>query len=83
MLSPEIELADLDARHWKNWWRLLTPPGVLGETRWALAILDRGTLCHLILSGEGARSLVPLPGLTPQARAANARTPGVAAVIAI
>jgi hypothetical protein len=83
VLSSEVDLADLDARHWKNWWRLLTPPGVLGEARWALAILDRGTLCHLILSGEGARALVPLPGLTPKALAAYARTLGVAAVIAI
>ncbi|HEU4734749.1 MAG TPA: hypothetical protein VFT22_42955 [Kofleriaceae bacterium] len=86
MLSPELELTDLDARHWKNWWRLLTPPRLLGPTRWALAILDRGTLIHLIVSGEGARPLVPLPGLpavTDKALAQYARTLGVAAVVVV
>lgn len=91
MLSSELELADLDARHWKNWWRLLTPPRVLAPTRWALAILDRGTLTHLIIRGEGARPLVPLPELPPpgtsgsgnKALAHYARTLGVAAVIVI
>ena len=63
MLSAELELADLDARHWKNWWRLLTPPRVLAPPRWALAILDGGALQRLIISGEGARPLVPIPGL--------------------
>jgi len=83
VLSPELELADLDARHWKNWWRLLTPPRVLEPTRWALAILDRGTLSHLIIRGEGARELVPLPGLGSKPLAQYARTLGVTAVIAI
>lgn len=91
MLSAELELTDLDARHWKNWWRLLTPPRVLEPTRWALAILDRGTLVHLIVSGEGARPLVALPELPPPASpgtrntalAHYAQTLGVAAVIVI
>ena len=81
MLSAEIELADLDARHWKNWWRLLTPPRV--TARWALAILDRGALIQLILSGEGQRPLVPLPGTSEKALAAYAQTLGVAAVIVV
>jgi hypothetical protein len=85
VLFSEIALSELDARHWKNWWRLLTPPRVLEPTRWALAILDRGTLRHLIVSGEGARALVPLPGLSEKAladyaprsrpRCASTRTP--------
>jgi hypothetical protein len=92
VLSPELELTDLDARHWKNWWRLLTPPRVLEPTRWALAIVERGTLTHLIVSGEGARPLIPLPELpvaaTPggsshRALAQFANTLGVAAVIVI
>jgi hypothetical protein len=84
VLSPELELGDLDARHWKNWWRLLVPPRVLAPTPWALAILDRGTLIHLIVRGEGARTLVPLPGeLTTRTLAQYARTLGVAAVIVI
>ena len=86
MLSPELELSDLDARHWKNWWRLLVPPRVLEPTRWALAVLDRATLVHLIIRGEGAREIVPLPGLpevTPKALAAYAKTLGVGAVIVV
>jgi hypothetical protein len=84
VLSPELELADLDARHWKNWWRLLTPPGVLDPARWALAILDRGTPSHLIIHGEGARPPLPGPaGLGPKALAAYAGTLGVSAVIVV
>ncbi|HMG57649.1 MAG TPA: hypothetical protein VK601_29315 [Kofleriaceae bacterium] len=86
MLSSELELSDLDPRHWKNWWRLMVPPRVLEPTRWALAILDRGTLIHLIVRGEGARALVPLPGLPEVAQkslTAYARTLGVAAVVVI
>ena len=83
MLSPEIELSDLDARQWKNWWRMLVPPRVLAPTAWALAILDRGALIHLVVRGEGARSLVPLPELGTRSLAQYARTLGVAAVIAI
>src|SRR3954468_17963570 len=83
VLSAELELADLDARHWKNWWRLLTPPRILEPTRWALAILDRGTLSHLIIRGEGARPLGPLAGLGSKALAQYGKTLGVTAVIAI
>ena len=83
MLSAELALTDLDARHWKNWWRLLTPPRMLEPTPWALAILDGGTLMRLIVRGVGARELVPLPGLSPRALADYAKTLGVGAVIAI
>ncbi|HWO20942.1 MAG TPA: hypothetical protein VNO30_19380 [Kofleriaceae bacterium] len=41
MLSAELELTDLDARHWKNWWQLLVPPRVRARPPWALAVLDR------------------------------------------
>ncbi len=83
MLSPELELSDLDARHWKNGWRLLTPPGVLAPARWALAILDGGVLQQLIISGEGAQPLVPMPGLSAKALAAWTRTLGVAALLVL
>jgi hypothetical protein len=83
VLSAELALTDLDARHWKNWWRLLTPPRMLAPTPWALAIVERGTLVQLIIRGEGARPLVPLRGLHPRALAAYAKTLGVGAVIAV
>ena len=79
MLSPELDLADLDARHWTNWWRLLVPPRVLKQAAWALAILDGGKLVKVVITGKG--SLAPVPAFT---NAANlARTLGVEAVIAI
>jgi hypothetical protein len=40
VLSPELELVDLDARHWRNGWRLLVPPRVLAWPSWALVIVD-------------------------------------------
>jgi hypothetical protein len=88
VLSPELELSDLDARHWRNWWRLLTPPHVLEQPRWALAVLDEGKVIKLVIAGDGARgaidpATVPLPGLSSRALAAWAKDLGVGAVIAI
>lgn len=88
VLSPELELADLDARHWKNWWRLLAPPRVLEQPRWALAILDGGRVIKLVIAGAGARgavdpATVPLPSLTQRGLEGWAKTLGVGAVIAI
>ncbi len=77
MLAAELELRDLDARHWKNWWRLLVPPGVIDQPRWALAILDGGALMKLVISGTGAIVPTPaLPGLAPGAHAGHGR-PGI------
>ena len=56
---------------------------MLEPTPWALAIVERGALVQLIIRGEGARALVPLPGLHPRALADYAKTLGVGAVIAI
>ncbi len=88
MVSPELVLTDLDARHWKNWWRLLTPPRVIDRPRWALAILDAGRVIKLVIAGEAARGSVdpasaPLPSLTAKGLEAWAKTLGVGAVIAI
>lgn len=82
MLSPELELANLDARHWTSWWRLLVPPRVLAQPAWALAILDGGKLVKVIVSGKGSVDpLPPFPGT--KALAAFARTLGVEALIAL
>jgi hypothetical protein len=88
VLSPELSLTDLDARQWTNWWRLLTPPRVLEEPRWALAVLDAGAVIKLVIAGAGARgsidpASVPLPALTSKGLAAWAKQLGVGAVIAI
>lgn len=85
MLSSELELTALDARHWKNWWRLLVPPRVLEQPAWALAILDEGRVIKLVVTGKGSidPALAPLPGLGEKALAAWAKTLEVAAIVAI
>lgn len=82
MLSPELDLAHLDARQWTNWWRLLVPPRVLAQPAWALAILDGGKLVKVIVTGKGSLDPVPaFPGT--KSLVAFARTLGVEAVVAI
>ena len=85
MLSAELELTSLDARHWKNWWQLLVPPRMLAQPPWALAVLDEGRVVKLVLSGKGAIDPAdhPMPGLGDQALAAWARILGVSAIVAI
>lgn len=90
MISPDVELHDLDARHWRNAWRLLVPSRVLDKPRWALVIID-GTpdkLLKVVSAGEGARgsidpTTVPLPGVTPKALEAYAKQLGVSAVVVV
>ncbi|MCX5747704.1 MAG: hypothetical protein NT062_35010 [Proteobacteria bacterium] len=90
MLSPDLQLRELDPRQWANWWRLLVPPRVLDRSssgpRWALVVLDDGLPIKVITSGVGA--LVPIPALAPidpttPGLAAWARQLDVAAVIAV
>jgi len=88
VLSPEVDLADIDARHWRNGWRLLVPPRVIERPRWAFAVLDGGVVIKLVIAGEGARGAidpaeVPLPGLSERHLAAWARALDVGAVIAL
>lgn len=88
MLSRELELDGLDARHWKNWWTLLTPPRVMDRPRWALAVLDAGKVMKLVIAGDGAKGSidpdgVPSPALTPKGLAAYAKQLDVSAVIAV
>jgi hypothetical protein len=88
VLSPELELRDLDGRHWRNWWRLLAPPRVIDRPRWALAVLDAGRVVKLVIAGDGARGAIdpaehPLPALHAKGLEAWARSLGVGAVIAI
>jgi hypothetical protein len=88
VISPELELCDLDARHWRNGWRVLVPPRVNDNPRWALAIVD-GTPNHVlkvIIAGDGARGTiepVPLPGVDEPSLARYAKQLGVGAVIVV
>jgi hypothetical protein len=83
VLSPELELADLDARHWTNWWRLLVPPRVLARPAWALAILDDGVPGKVVVAGRGAVPGTGSPRLDTDGLAAWARELDVAAIVAI
>lgn len=82
MLSPELELSDLDARHWNNWWRLLAPPRVIERPRWALAILDGGRVAKLVIAGDNARGSID-PDTVQLPVRGWAQKLGVGAVIAI
>jgi hypothetical protein len=88
VLSPELELRDLDVRQWRNWWRLLVPPRALDRPRWALAVLDGKRVVKLVIAGAGARGAIdpaehPLLALHSKGLEAWARSLGVGAVIAI
>ncbi|MBA3542358.1 MAG: hypothetical protein H0T79_22270, partial [Deltaproteobacteria bacterium] len=85
MISPELDLRDLDARHWTNWWHLLVPPRVLAQPRWALVVLDGQTPIKVIIAGAGARGAIEPPALPPITRSLEAWATllDVAAVIAI
>ena len=84
MLSAELELAALDARHWKNWWSLLVPPRVLVQPAWALVVVDHGAVIKLVVTGKGAVDKPPpLAALDERSLAAYAKQLGVAAVIVL
>jgi hypothetical protein len=80
MLAADVELAHLDARHWRNWWRLLSPPGALDAPEWALAVRDKGVLIKLVVAGKGALDVTPHRTATA---AELAKRLGVATVIAL
>lgn len=81
MLSAELELANLDARHWRSWWQLLTPPRL--SAAWALVIVERGQVVKVVVRGEGERPSPPLLGTREADLDAYARALGVAAVVVI
>jgi hypothetical protein len=86
VLSPELELRDLDARHWRNAWRLLVPPRVLDDPRWALVIVDGERVVKTVVAGAGSRGAidpVPLPGRSPAQLAVLAKQLGVHSVIVL
>jgi hypothetical protein len=90
VISPELELRDLDARHWRNGWRLLVPPRVLDKPRWALVVIDGmpDRVIKVVIAGHDAKGSIdpgaaPLPGLTEKALATYARQLGVGAVIVL
>jgi hypothetical protein len=86
VLSAELELRDLDARHWRNGWRLLVPPRVLERPRWALVVLDGGRVIKTVIAGDGARGSiepVTLAGTSHAQLAALAKQLAVHSVVVL
>ena len=89
MISSELELSHLDARHWRNGWRLLVPPRVLDAPAWALVVVDRAPphVLSVVLAGKDARGRLtsppPLHAAAPETLAAYAKQLGVGSVIVI
>jgi len=86
VISPELELAHLDARQWRNGWRLLMPPRVLEQPRWALAVRDGDQIIKLVIAGPGAPGSidpVPLPDVSQRSLEAYAKRLGVASVVVV
>jgi hypothetical protein len=90
VISPELELHDLDARHWRNGWRLLAPPRVLDKPRWALVVVDGvpDRVIKVVIAGHDARGSIdpasaPLTGVSPKALEAYAKQLDVNAVIVV
>lgn len=89
MISPELELRDVDPRHWRNGWQLLVPPRVMNQPRWALVIIDGAIerVVKTIIAGHEARGSItppmPLKGVSEQALQAYAKQLDVGAVIVV
>jgi hypothetical protein len=83
VLSRDLQLTDLDQRHWTNWWHLLVPPRVLDRPRWALVVTDGPVVLKVIAAGHGARGSLPPPAKLPPLGNAWARELGVDAIVVI
>lgn len=85
MLSPDVELVHFDAASLDRWSRLLLPPRVLDEPRWALLVIEGDRLIHAIIAPEGAvpTARVPFTGTDPDALDALAEALEVDAVIVV
>jgi len=82
MLSADIELVDLDGRHWANWLALMLPPGLDGNFRMALAFVEDGELVRAIEVGKGVVEL-DWKGSSKQNIAAMRRALGVGALLVL
>ena len=54
MFSSEVQIVDIDGRHWHNWYHLLVPPRLLAEPRLAVIFLEEGVPIKAVFRGLGA-----------------------------
>jgi len=85
VISPELELSHLDARHWRNGWRLLVPPRVLDAPSWALVVVDGApsNVIAIVIAGRGQIDPATAPLASTLELEAYAKKLGVAAVIVV
>ncbi len=83
MLARDVEIADIDGRHWDNWLRLLVPPGAIDDPRFAMVWIDGDQVIKAVVRGQGALPLdqVPFAGTSDQALEALAAELGVGALV--
>lgn len=61
MLATDVEIVDIDGRHWANWLGLLAPPGVLDDPSWAIVFIDDGAVVKAVVRGIGAITPTDIP----------------------
>ena len=61
MLATDVEIVEIDGRHWANWLTLLTPPGVLEEPSWAVVFIEDGAVVKAAVRGLGAITPADVP----------------------
>ena len=54
MIAVDVEIADIEPRHWLGWYNLLVPESARVEPRWALVLLDDGQPFTIVLDGVGS-----------------------------
>ena len=85
MLSPHVDIYDLDGRHLANWLGLLLPPGA-GEPDWGILFVDdRHRVIHGVRAGQGAidPTTAKLAGTTPAQLNAARRALGVRLLVVL
>lgn len=75
VLAADLQLVDLDSRHWANWYQLLVPPRLLASPRIGLLILRAGQPIKAVLRDRGAVPVeqIPFTGTDRDALATCAR----------
>ncbi len=85
MISPDIAIRDIDGRQWDRWFRLLMPPGIGGQRRWAVVIVEGDRVVRALRNGVGAIAPedVPFSGTEADDLAALREALGVGGVFVI
>jgi len=89
VLAADVEIVDIDGRHWANWYELLLPPslGPHAEVapRWAVVFIEGGRVVHAVVNGHGALvpDLVPFSGTGREALAELRDALDVGAVVVL